>query len=140
MKLRELVNLQIAHPLEPVTFLFSFGYYLFALEMEAFDWDCGILGDAPKRISDGFEVNNGVNGSGYGSPLSLVLDRERGELVEAPAKLERKGVSNERSIDALKNHSEAERRRRARINAHLDTLRSVIPGAMKVSLTKWCAF
>ncbi|QCE15751.1 Myc-type [Vigna unguiculata] len=58
--------------------------------------------------------------------------RERGELVEAPVKLERKGLSSERSTEALKNHSEAERRRRARINTHLDTLRTVIPGAMKV--------
>lgn len=69
----------------------------------------------------------------YGSSSSLVLDRERGELVEASVKLERKGVSPERTIEALKNHSEAERRRRARINSHLDTLRTVIPGANKVS-------
>lgn len=84
----------------------------------------------PMRINDGFQ---GVIGSGYASSSSLVLDRERGELVEASVKLERKGVSPERSIEALKNHSEAERRRRARINAHLDTLRTVIPGANKVS-------
>lgn len=96
------------------------------MEMEDFDWSYDILGD-------GFQVNNEVFGSGYGSSFSLVLDRERDELVEAPAKMEKKGVSNERSIEALKNHSEAERRRRARINAHLDTLRSVIPGALKVS-------
>ncbi|KAG4968843.1 hypothetical protein JHK87_034494 [Glycine soja] len=93
------------------------------MEMEAF---------APHRISDGFQVSCGVIGNGYGSSSSLVLDKEKGELVEAPVKLERKGVSPERSIEALKNHSEAERRRRARINAHLDTLRSVIPGAKKL--------
>ncbi|KAK7290856.1 hypothetical protein RIF29_05590 [Crotalaria pallida] len=75
-----------------------------------------------ERISD-------VIGSGYGSSSSLVLDRERGELVKAPSKLEHKGVCHERSIEALRNHSEAERRRRARINSHLDTLRTVIPGA-----------
>jgi hypothetical protein len=86
------------------------------------------------RINDG--CFQSIMGSGYGSSSSssLVLDRERGELVEAAVKLERKGVSPERSIEALKNHSEAERRRRARINSHLDTLRSVIPGANKVSL------
>ncbi|XP_061350146.1 transcription factor bHLH30-like [Gastrolobium bilobum] len=81
---------------------------------------------APQRITDG------AIGSGYAPSSSLVLDRERGELVEAPMKLERKGVSPERSIEALRNHSEAERKRRARINAHLDTLRSVIPGAKKM--------
>lgn len=97
------------------------------MEMEAF---------APlERISDGFQIGSGVIGSGYASSSSLVLDRERGELVEAPAKLEHKGVvSPERSIEAMRNHSEAERRRRARINAHLDTLRTVIPGAKKVSV------
>lgn len=104
------------------------------MEMEAFDWGSSILGDASESvIEDGFQVNNAVVGNGSGSSLSLVLDRERGELVEAPVKLERKGVSSERSIEALKSHSEAERMRRARINAHLDTLRSVIPGAIKVS-------
>ncbi|KAJ1415794.1 Myc-type, basic helix-loop-helix [Sesbania bispinosa] len=99
------------------------------MEMEAFNWGSGIHGDA---ITDDFQVNNAVIGSGYGSSFSLILDRERGELVEAPSKLERKCVSTERTTEALKSHSEAERRRRARINAHLDTLRSVIPGANKM--------
>ncbi|KAK7401925.1 hypothetical protein VNO78_13794 [Psophocarpus tetragonolobus] len=93
------------------------------MEMEAF---------APHKISAAFQLTSGVIGSGYASSSSLVLDKEKGELVEAPVKLERKGVSPERSIEALKNHSEAERRRRARINAHLDTLRSVIPDANKL--------
>ncbi|KAI4333887.1 hypothetical protein L6164_018641 [Bauhinia variegata] len=100
--------------------------------MEAFNWSSDIHGNAPENIFNGFLVNHTVLGSGIPSSSSLVLDSERGELVEAPAKLERKGVSTERSIAALKNHSEAERRRRARVNSHLDTLRSVIPGAKKM--------
>ncbi|OMO76278.1 hypothetical protein CCACVL1_15803 [Corchorus capsularis] len=60
-------------------------------------------------------------------PQSLVLDSEKGELVKAPAKVGKKGVSEEKVLAALKNHSEAERRRRERINAHLDTLRSLLP-------------
>lgn len=103
--------------------------------MEDFLWGGSIDEDVTKRKSDGFEGSNGVIGSGCGSSFSLVLDRERGELVEEPVRLEKKGVSTERSIEALKSHSEAERKRRARINAHLDTLRSVIPGAMKVCST-----
>lgn len=99
--------------------------------MEDFDWGYDILGDA----TNGFHVNNAVTGNRYGSSFSLVLDREREMLVKAPAKMEQKGVSTERTAEALKNHSDAERRRRARINSHLDTLRSVIPGALKVSLT-----
>ncbi|KAF2283514.1 hypothetical protein GH714_011538 [Hevea brasiliensis] len=63
---------------------------------------------------------------------SLVLDSQRGELVEATVRVGRGGVSAERSIVALRNHCEAERKRRARINAHLDTLRSMVPGANKM--------
>ena len=52
--------------------------------------------------------------------------------MEAPFNLDTKGVSAERSAAALKNHSDAERRRRARINAHLGSLRSLVPGGKKV--------
>lgn len=54
--------------------------------------------------------------------------------MEANVKLQRKGVSEDRSVAALKNHIEAERNRRKRINGHLDTLRSLIPGATKVMM------
>lgn len=80
------------------------------------------------------------------SSSSLVLDSVRGELVEAPAQLferNKKAAAAERSLEALKNHSEAERRRRARINAHFDTLRRLLPEATKVSINFaymffWC--
>ncbi|WRX26690.1 Myc-type [Theobroma cacao] len=73
------------------------------------------------------------NGSSHGGSLSvlvsqtLVLDSEKGELVKAPVKVGKKSVSEEKVIAALKSHSEAEKRRRERINAHLDTLRSLLP-------------
>ncbi|XP_072964510.1 transcription factor bHLH30-like [Typha angustifolia] len=70
-----------------------------------------------------------------GSGSSLVLDGERGELVRAPSRLGKKregGVSDAKAAMALKNHSEAERRRRERINSHLVTLRSMIPCTEKL--------
>ncbi|KAF3452099.1 hypothetical protein FNV43_RR08196 [Rhamnella rubrinervis] len=69
-----------------------------------------------------------------GSALShsLVLDSEKGELVKAPARVSKKGVSEAKALAALKNHSEAERRRRERINAHLATLRGLVPCTEKM--------
>lgn len=99
--------------------------------MEPFSWSSGLYNSGFECVNDGFLANSGIR---YGSASSsaLVLDSLKGELVEAPVKLERKGLLSERTVEALKNHSEAEKRRRARINAHFDTLRSLIPGAIKV--------
>ncbi|GFY88969.1 basic helix-loop-helix (bHLH) DNA-binding superfamily protein [Actinidia rufa] len=44
----------------------------------------------------------------------------------------RSGVSEEKAMAALKNHSEAERRRRERINVHLNTLRGLVPCTEKM--------
>lgn len=63
---------------------------------------------------------------------SLVLDSEKGELVKAPARVGKKEISEAKALAALKNHSEAERRRRERINAHLATLRGLVPCTEKV--------
>ncbi|XP_058219596.1 transcription factor AIG1-like [Rhododendron vialii] len=66
------------------------------------------------------------------STSSLVLDGERGELVQAMVRPSHKGVKAEKALEALRNHSEAERRRRERINGHLTTLRNLIPGTNKM--------
>ena len=104
--------------------------------MDQFSW-------SSNSYSSGFLVKSGCQGKLRNGPFSssssssLVLDSERGELVEATANLPRKGVSAERNVAALKNHSEAERRRRARINSHFDTLRDLVPGAKKVKGKHW---
>ncbi|KAE8673296.1 Basic helix-loop-helix DNA-binding superfamily protein, putative isoform 2 [Hibiscus syriacus] len=63
---------------------------------------------------------------------SLVLDSEKGELVKTAVKAGKKSVTEEKAIAALRSHSEAERRRRERINAHLDTLRTILPTGKKM--------
>ncbi|KAF5474516.1 hypothetical protein F2P56_006409 [Juglans regia] len=84
-----------------------------------------------KRLLDPFPHSvkgfNGVMLGGSALSHSLVLDSERGELVKAPTIVGKKGVSEEKALAALKSHSEAERRRRERINAHLTTLRGLVP-------------
>ncbi|KAJ3701165.1 hypothetical protein LUZ61_004870 [Rhynchospora tenuis] len=76
--------------------------------------------------------------SGSGSGSSLVLDGERGELVRAPVvRVGKKGgakggLLDEKAVIALRNHSEAERRRRERINSHLAVLRGMISGTEKL--------
>ncbi|KAK4368997.1 hypothetical protein RND71_012789 [Anisodus tanguticus] len=74
----------------------------------------------------------GIMGNGSTSSSSLILDDERGELVKALVKPGQKGVNPEKALIALKNHSEAERRRRERVNGHLGTLRNLIPGTNKM--------
>ncbi|CAA7408651.1 unnamed protein product [Spirodela intermedia] len=61
---------------------------------------------------------------GVAAQTALVFEREK------PGK---SGLTVEpRAAMALKSHSEAERRRRERINAHLSTLRTLIPGTGKM--------
>ncbi|MCE3215442.1 hypothetical protein HAX54_002387 [Datura stramonium] len=68
-----------------------------------------------------------------GVPHSLVLDSEKDELVKTSGRVEKKaGKSEGKTAAALKSHSEAERRRRQRINAHLATLRNLVPSSDKM--------
>lgn len=80
------------------------------------------------------------NGS-KGASQSLVLDSEKCELVKTCGVVRKKGgdaASGVKTTAALKSHSEAERRRRERINAHLATLRSLVPSNEKVIYLFFC--
>ncbi|XP_022777312.1 transcription factor bHLH30-like [Durio zibethinus] len=87
-------------------------------------------GNCYSGFLDPFSRDSGPCNEGSSSvsvSQSLVLDSEKGELVKTPLKVGEKNVSEEKVIAALKSHSEAERRRRERINAHLETLRTLLP-------------
>ncbi|KAG5038512.1 hypothetical protein AAZX31_07G189600 [Glycine max] len=79
-------------------------------------------------------ASNGVSRGGLSSPHSLVFESEKGELVKCPAtaKVGKSEICEAKALAALKNHSEAERRRRERINAHLATLRGLVPSTEKM--------
>ena len=64
---------------------------------------------------------------------SLVLDKSKGEIVNAPRRtLIKETREEEKALLASKIHSEAERRRRERINCHLATLRTILSSSCKV--------
>ncbi|KAE9607246.1 hypothetical protein Lal_00026068 [Lupinus albus] len=72
---------------------------------------------------------------GLASTHSLVFESEKGELVKCPEETTRVGkneISEAKALATLKNHSEAERRRRERINAHFETLRGLVPSTEKM--------
>ena len=75
---------------------------------------------------------NYKNNINHGSSPTLVLDSSRGELVNASRILRPKEILDAKAIAASKIHSEAERRRRERINSHLTTLRTILPTSIKV--------
>lgn len=70
-----------------------------------------------------------------GSSQSPALESEKGGVMKAASKLgKRRDSSSEarKSVASLRNHSEAERRRRERINGHFTTLRGFVPPREKM--------
>ncbi|XP_062223076.1 transcription factor bHLH30-like [Phragmites australis] len=88
------------------------------------------MGSAPfsdSGLFDGFFYGHELGQPGA-STSSVLLDGRTEELNAASTEQpKRKGDHTKKAAMALKSHSEAERRRRERINAHLATLRSMVP-------------
>ncbi|PWA74043.1 ACT domain, Myc-type, basic helix-loop-helix (bHLH) domain protein [Artemisia annua] len=106
--------------------------------MELYGWTNPGFSNLGPNGFDGSLMNSSAFNEDYGnvdglfmkSSESLVLDNEKSELVKGQSKVIGKkigSISDEKAVAALKSHSEAERRRRERINAHLDTLRGLVP-------------
>uniref|UniRef100_A0A0D6R7H8 BHLH domain-containing protein n=1 Tax=Araucaria cunninghamii TaxID=56994 RepID=A0A0D6R7H8_ARACU len=87
----------------------------------------GGAGGGVSRICEQMRLyTSHLNGGG-----SLVLDSARGELVNASKMMTPKEILEAKAVAASKSHSEAERRRRERINSHLATLRTLLPSTTK---------
>lgn len=83
-------------------------------------------------------VARDINGASSASSSSLLLNNKRGEFIMKPRqKMGDADKANKASI-ALRNHCDAERRRRERINRHLATLRTLTHGTTKVCISFSC--
>ncbi|XP_061362024.1 transcription factor bHLH106-like [Gastrolobium bilobum] len=82
--------------------------------------------------SDSLGASNGISRGGFASPHSLDSDIEKEELVKSPAMIVHKKIREAKALAALKNHREAEKRRRERITSHLATLRELVPCTAKM--------
>jgi len=137
--------------------LCSCASWIVAVGLEAFHDEMDDMGSVPfadAGLLDGFYGGSHGHGGDYGlvasqlgagagasSTSPAILD-DSVPLVDAVASTEeatrRKGdhIQDDKAAMALKSHSEAERRRRERINAHLATLRTMVPCSDKAP-TRW---
>lgn len=133
--------------------LCSCASWIVAVGLEAFHDEMDDMGSVPfadAGLLDGFYGGSHGHGGDYGllasqlgagagasSTSPAILDGSV-PLVDAAASAEeatrRKGdhLQDDKAAMALKSHSEAERRRRERINAHLATLRTMVPCSDKM--------
>ncbi|KAK7400664.1 hypothetical protein VNO78_11911 [Psophocarpus tetragonolobus] len=90
----------------------------------------GLFNPTSNNLGD----SNGVSHGGLSSPHSLVFESDKGELVKCPStsRVGKNEICEAKALAALKNHSQAERRRRERINGHLATLRGLVSSTDKM--------
>lgn len=85
----------------------------------------------PFQSYNGIEGYSNQNKNGFVQQPSLVNMMDGGESILSSASK----AEITKSKESCKSHKEAERRRRQRINAHLSTLRTLLPNTTKVIYT-----
>ncbi|KAK9285471.1 hypothetical protein L1049_024665 [Liquidambar formosana] len=78
------------------------------------------------RIPSHYEFQSGTNQASFFEEVSLVEMANREDSI-----IDSKSTAEAKALEACKKHSEAEKRRRDRLNGHYATLRTLLPKTIK---------
>lgn len=96
-----------------------------------FAYDSGPASDHLRILSDALAAGAAAHPGANATGAPFGLQAELGKMTAQE-------IMDAKALAASKSHSEAERRRRERINNHLAKLRSLLPSTTKVSKSEEC--